>query len=93
LSRKGTLREYALAGERPIALPQPQLADDPHPSEATLIVGNLPEAAFTAGPHREIWQLISQHVADGKPFDPLILAWPPASTTTSTRTRVSRSPP
>jgi hypothetical protein len=46
-----------------------------HPGEATLIVGKLPEAAFTAGPHREIWQMISQHVAEGKPFDPLILAW------------------
>jgi hypothetical protein len=26
-------------------------------------------------PRRELWQLISQHVLDGRPFDPLILAW------------------
>jgi DnaB-like helicase N terminal domain len=46
-----------------------------HPGEASVIVGTLPEAAFTAGPHRELWQMISQHVQGGKPFDPLILAW------------------
>jgi len=46
-----------------------------NPGEARTIVEALPEAAFTAGPRRELWQVISQHVLDGRPFDPLILAW------------------
>ena len=45
------------------------------PGEVKVIVGTLPEAAFSAGPRRELWQMISRHVLDSRPFDPLILAW------------------
>ena len=45
------------------------------PDDARQVVGWLPAHAFTAGTHRATYDLIRGLVADGKPADPILVAW------------------
>jgi hypothetical protein len=45
------------------------------PADGRDVISWLPDTVFTAGPHRSLYQLISIRLADGRPVDPLIIAW------------------
>jgi hypothetical protein len=58
------------------ALQEHILADLMHrPADGRDITSWLPDAVFTAGPNRSLYQLISIRLAAGRPVDPLIIAW------------------
>jgi hypothetical protein len=60
----------------PEALQEQVLADLMHrPADGHDVTSWLPDTVFTAGPHRSLYQLISIRLADGRPVDPLIIAW------------------
>ena len=45
------------------------------PADGRDVTSWLPDTVFTAGPNRHLYQLISVRLADGRPVDPLIIAW------------------
>ena len=45
------------------------------PADGRDVTSWLPDTVFTAGPNRSLYQLISIRLADGRPVDPLIIAW------------------
>jgi hypothetical protein len=45
------------------------------PADGRDVTSWLPDTVFTAGLHRSLYQLISIRLADGRPVDPLIIAW------------------
>lgn len=45
------------------------------PADGRDVASWLPDTVFTAGPNRSLYQLISVRLADGRPVDPLIIAW------------------
>ena len=45
------------------------------PADGRDVASWLPDTVFTAGPNRSLYQLISNRLADGRPVDPLIIAW------------------
>ena len=58
------------------ALQEQVLADLMHrPADGRDVTSWLPDTVFTAGPNCRLYQLISNRLADGRPVDPLIIAW------------------
>jgi hypothetical protein len=46
-----------------------------HPADGQAVTGWLPADAFSTAPHRDLYDLIRQRLASGRPVDPLIIAW------------------
>jgi hypothetical protein len=45
------------------------------PADGLVVIDWLPPEAFSAAPHRDLYDLIRQRLASGRPVDPLIIAW------------------
>jgi hypothetical protein len=76
--RGDVLSEHARSGGRvdPEHLQDEVLADlMRHPGEGRGVITWLPAEAFSAGPRRHLYELISQAIAVRQPVDPLIMAW------------------
>jgi hypothetical protein len=64
-----------------------------HPAAGRAAVGRIPADTFTAGPLRQLYEMISARITAGQPVDPLIIAWDArqhdetAATATSTAAR------
>jgi hypothetical protein len=50
------------------------------------VVDWLPAEAFTPGPRRQLYELVRDHMKQGKPVDPLLMAWTASSQTASSGT-------
>jgi hypothetical protein len=46
-----------------------------HPADGRAAVARIPAEMFTAGPLRQLYEMISGRIAAGQPVDPLIIAW------------------
>jgi hypothetical protein len=46
-----------------------------HPADGRAAVARIPADMFTAGPLRQLYEMISARIAAGQPVDPLIIAW------------------
>jgi hypothetical protein len=46
-----------------------------HPADGRAAVVRIPADMFTAGPLRQLYEMISARIATGRPVDPLIIAW------------------